>query len=81
MKCSKILREGGKKYPPDCHVHGKNGCPEPLTEDQKMAANKETLRRKIKEYLEKWYGEECPDFERSCVICQKYKLMGELLDE
>lgn len=32
----------------------------------------------VQEFVVKWYGERCPDYDPDCIVCQHWKMVDEL---
>lgn len=45
--------------------------PHNIFEDLDYDIDDEIKRRR--EWLTKWFGEKCPEFEESCIVCQLWK--------
>lgn len=51
-----------------------------MDEDVEIEMMVSHIRTIAEEYLTKFWGERCPDFEESCLVCQKWKALDLLTD-
>lgn len=48
--------------------------------EEEMNTEQEAFKPFLERYIEKWWGEKCPDFEGACGACRMWKALETLLE-
>lgn len=52
-----------------------------MTDDAKQSQMRSHVRVVAEEYIRTWYGERCPDFDATCIVCRHWAAFDLLTKE